>query len=233
MHEEEGNLVITDNGEGFANLARAIDLGESGKTGRIGRYGVGLKDASLRFSQTTRISSQGKQIEIPWEDIVNRIVPPTIDEPIPSEVVKGSRIELIGFRERFQGQIPTMTIRRGYWPLLSRGSLVIRINGVALAPLDLPAFTERIEFDIDFEGKRVSVFGGLYRHDDPMARTWAGYNLFYKGRLIGNGRITDHGVGEECCTNFAFGSATTSRNADRDGRELTFTLRVQNSSVHR
>jgi len=29
------------------------------------------------------------------------------------------------------------------------------------------------------------------------------------------------------------GSATTCRNADRDGRELTFTLRVQNSSVHR
>lgn len=29
------------------------------------------------------------------------------------------------------------------------------------------------------------------------------------------------------------GSATTCRNADRDGHELTFTLRVQNSSVHR
>jgi hypothetical protein len=37
-----------------------------------------------------------------------------------------------------------------------------------------------------------------------MRRHWYGYNPFYEGRLIGDGKITTAGIGEEACTNFSF-----------------------------
>jgi hypothetical protein len=37
-----------------------------------------------------------------------------------------------------------------------------------------------------------------------MRRFWHGYNPFYDGRLIGDGRITTSGVGDEACSNFSF-----------------------------
>jgi hypothetical protein len=69
----------------------------------------------------------------------------------------------------------------------------------------LPKFTKKIESSFEYEGRPVKVSGGIFQSDDP-ARHWRGYNVFYMGRLIGKGGITNKGVSEDgpSCHSFCF-----------------------------
>lgn len=205
IRESDGDLTIVDNGSGFEKLPEAVDIGESNKRESIGRYGVGLKDAALRFSDETIIESRGQRIAINWKAIVDGDVPAEVDDPEPSDIDSGARIEFIGFRNRYKGgQIQTVELRRAYWPLVLEGKLRIEINGNILPPLELPTYTEKLEAMIDFDGKRARLTGGLFAPNDPRRKEWCGYHPFYRGRLMGDGRITQRGVGDEACSNFCF-----------------------------
>lgn len=202
--EDGDDLVIEDNGDGFSNIMDSIQIGESSKDGKIGRYGVGFKDASIKFSETTVVESKGVSVSIPWGSIAAKQVDPCVCPPEPTDFDKGARITLGDFRTRYKQSIQTDDIRRAYAPLLEDSKLALAVNGKALRALPMPSFIESIDVTIPFLGRTARVVGGIFAPDDPARRLWVGYHPYYMGRLIGNGRITSMGVGENPCSNFCF-----------------------------
>jgi hypothetical protein len=200
IRESENALFIEDDGNGFEDIFRAFDIGESRKLGQIGRYGVGLKDASVKYSRKTTISSRGQSASCDWEAAMEtgnaEIVPEKggIDSTV---------IAWWDFRYLYKYPIQTQEIRRCYALALAR-NLNIEVNGVRLLPIEQPAFLESIDETFDYEDKRVRLSGGIFNPNDENRKSWAGYNLYYQGRLIGPGRIMDCGIGDTACSNFSF-----------------------------
>ena len=200
---KNGDLWITDNGEGFSDIVSSLVVGKSSKRSGIGRYGVGLKDASARYSNATTITSRGQTVTAPWKAIVSG---QSDGEVFPEEVESDGRTHVVleDFRDRYTRDICADPIRRVYAPRLQSGDVVITLNGKPLEPLEKPDFTESIDEVVDFRGRKIRLHGGIFDPSDDMRRFWHGYNPFYDGRLIGDGRITTSGVGDEACSNFSF-----------------------------
>lgn len=203
IREDEGDLIISDNGNGFDDIVRSLDYGRSDKEGKIGRYGVGLKHACARYSDDTTIISNGVKVIAPWKCIAEGATNDV--ECSDAENGDWTHISLGGFRERYKWPVKTDRIRRVYAPFLLDDKNTISVNGKQLEPLDKPIFTKNIDVEFNYQGKKVHLYGGIFPPSDPMRKEWHGYNTYYMGRLIGDGRITTSGVGEEfICTNFCF-----------------------------
>lgn len=197
--ESENDLVITDNGNGFDDIRMALELGMSMKVDSIGRYGVGLKSGSVKFSDATLILSNGYDGFVDWN--ASEIEVETGSSEISPS--KGSVIRWINFRNRYKAAIQRMNIRKTYSQSLNR-DLRISINGDNLDPLPFPEFIEKLDHSFSFNGMPVRVYGGIIKSNDPQRKYWCGYNIFYRGRLIGDGKIMHHGTGDSGCTNFSF-----------------------------
>jgi hypothetical protein len=201
--ENEGDLIIEDNGLGFKDIESALVIGKSSKNNKIGRFGVGLKDSCLRYSDATVIESNGSRVEVPWAQIIDGSHDGDI-ETFEIEVRSITRIILQNFRDRYKSSIETREICRTYHPMLENEQISITITGQKLQPLQTPELTEYIKEEIIFDGKKCIIYGGIYKTNDPARIDWKGYNPYYNGRLIGNGKITNRGTGQEYCNNFFF-----------------------------
>lgn len=202
--EDGGSLAITDNGHGFKDLSAGFTLGKSDKIDAIGRYGIGMKDACLAYSTSTEIISNGKRLVIPWEKIIAGFASGENLPVMPCESDGTTTLRLIGFDEKKAENFNFTEIRRSYHPLIQSGEMQVVFNGKTLAPLDLPEFKETIDEEIEHLGKRARIRGGIYAPNSNQRSNWNGYNPYYKGRLIGNGKIQNAGVGDTGCTNFCF-----------------------------
>jgi hypothetical protein len=197
------DLIIEDDGNGFKNIESALRIGESFKSGKIGRYGVGLKHTCARYSNTTTIESQGCRVSVPWAEMATGRHDGDLGDPQKIQDDGKTRVILEDFRSCYSGAILTDDIRRTYQPLITRGVLMITVTGTKQDPLALPSFTETIESEIEFDGRTAKISGGIFPPNDPARSTWKGYHPYYNDRLIGNGKITS--MGNDCgCTNFAF-----------------------------
>lgn len=195
------DLVIEDNGNGFSNIEESLVIGQSFKIGKIGRYGVGLKHTCARYSNTTIIESRGIRVTVPWLSMSVGDHNGDIGEPDLIKDDGKTRIILADFR--YSKSIETADIRRTYQPIILDGSLSITVTGTKQEPLPLPEFIESISTTATFDGRDVEIIGGIFKPNDPARKDWKGYNPYYNGRLIGNGRITN--FGNDCgCTNFSF-----------------------------
>lgn len=203
IREEECNLIIEDNGSGFDDIKSALIVAKSNKQGKIGRYGVGMKDACLKYSNTTIIQSKGKQVVVPWLKMIQS-QNPTLVEETDIDYCNTTQITLCKFRPRYRNAIETKEIRRTYQKLIEKGLVDVEIVGTKLTALPLPRFTEQINQEIIYDGRKLILTGGIYASNDPARPDWKGYNPYYNGRLIGNGRITSYGTGDEGCTTFCF-----------------------------
>lgn len=201
--ENQGDLIIEDNGQGFRDIEAALVIGKSNKENKIGRFGVGLKDACLRYSDTTIIESNGKRVEVPWLEIIKGYHDGDI-ETVCIEFRSMTRIILQNFRERYKSSIETREICRTYHPMMIDQNLSINVLGKKLEPLPTPTLTEHLHEELIFDGKKLIISGGIYKTNDPARIDWKGYNPYYNGRLIGNGKITNRGTGQEFCSNFVF-----------------------------
>jgi hypothetical protein len=201
--ENQGDLIIEDNGQGFKDIEAALVIGKSNKENKIGRFGVGLKDSCLRYSDATVIESNGSRVEVPWAQIIDGSHDGDI-ETVEIELRSMTRIILQNFRDRYKSSIETREICRTYHPMLENEQISITITGQKLQPLPMPELTEYIKEEIIFDGKKCIIYGGIYKTNDPARIDWKGYNPYYNGRLIGNGKITNRGTGQEYCNNFFF-----------------------------
>lgn len=200
IHQSENALFIEDDGNGFEDIFRAFDIGESRKVGQIGRYGVGLKDASVKYSRKTTISSRGKSASCDWDAAMETGHAEIIPEKCS---IHSTVITWWDFDDLYKSAIQTQEIRRCYALALAR-NLNIEVNGVRLLPTEQPFFIESINETFEYEDKRVRLTGGIFNPNDENRKSWAGYNLYYQGRLIGPGRIMDSGMGDTACSNFSF-----------------------------
>lgn len=205
--EDGGSLAIIDNGKGFADITSAIRLNQSDKTDAIGRYGIGMKNTVLAYSDTTEIISRGRRLVIPWKRIMDGVMSPDslVVESVDDE--GATVVRLIGFdRKRIDRNegFSFTELRRTYHPRLFTGELAIVYNGKKLPVLDMPPFIETLDLMIEHLGKKARIYGGIYPPNAENKTNWKGYNPYYKGRLIGNGKIQNAGVGETDCTNFCF-----------------------------
>lgn len=200
IHQSENALFIEDDGNGFEDIFRAFDIGESRKIGQIGRYGVGLKDASVKYSRKTTISSRGQSASCDWDAAMETGHAEIIPEKCS---IHSTVIVWWDFDDFYKSAIQTQEIRRCYALALAR-NLNIEVNGVKLLPTEQPFFIENLNEIFEYEDKRVRLTGGIFNPNDENRKSWAGYNLYYQGRLIGPGRIMDSGMGDTACSNFSF-----------------------------
>jgi hypothetical protein len=200
IYEADNALFIEDDGNGFEDIFRAFDIGESRKVGQIGRYGVGLKDASVKYSSKTTISSRGQSASCDWDAAIETGHAEIIPEKCS---IHSTVIAWWDFGDLYGRQIQTQEIRRCYALALAR-NLNIEVNGVKLLPTEHPFFIESIDETFEYEDKRVRLTGGIFNPNDENRKSWAGYNLYYQGRLIGPGKIMDCGMGDTSCSNFSF-----------------------------
>jgi len=202
ISEVDGDLFIEDDGSGFDDLKLALVFGESSKTTGIGRYGVGMKDACIKFSNETTISSKGKSVTAEWQEMMQGGSDGSLIEGKSDS--ENTVVHLGGFRDRYHRNINTENISKTYAPRLSQGVLHISYNGIELKPTKKPDFTKSIDESFTFRGKNVRLTGGICNNNDPAKRDWMGYNPYYEGRLIGSGNIMNKGTGGEACNNFSF-----------------------------
>jgi len=194
---EDGALTIADNGEGCDDLFTAMTIGMSSKMNEIGRYGYGMKAACIKFSNRTNLKSHGKCLMVDWLE-----QNPTM-RLVDCDDNGGMSIELVGFRRLYKGSLTLTSVRRAYSIAINNG-LCIRLNGAPLEPVPFPSFINQIDVTMEYDGKPVRVRGGIYKSDDPQRKHWNGYNVFYRGRLVGDGKVTQHGTGDSFCSSFCF-----------------------------
>jgi len=204
VQEDGGHLAIIDNGHGFEDLTAAFTIGHSDKDDKIGRYGIGMKDACIRFSNATEVISRGQRLVVPWKAIAGGFET-GLDMPVDDYEDDGRTIlRLIGFDQINHEVFRFTEIRHTYHPLIVDGALTIYYNGQSLKPLDMPEFVETVDEVLHYQGKRARIIGGTYAPNAAGKSNWNGYNPYYKGRLIGGGKIQMAGVGTTGCTNFMF-----------------------------
>lgn len=205
IRQIDGSLLIEDDGAGFDDIFSAFDIGESlkvGQVGLIGRYGVGLKDASVKYSTKTTISSRGKAASCDWNAAIESGRAEIVQRQCSSDLTV---VQWEGFETLYGNAILTQDIRRCYALALGR-DLSIEVNGEKLLPTPEPLFTETINETFNYEDKRVRLSGGVFSPSDENRKSWAGYNIYYQGRLIGPGRVMNMGMGmgDVSCSNFSF-----------------------------
>lgn len=205
---DDGDLVIEDNGRGFSSqqsLEHAFFFNMSDKKPGegIGQHGIGFKDAATKFSSSTSIHSGKLIASVNWDEICMGTSEPVVNSATAANF-EGTRITLESFSEKRKHPIKFETITRSYYPAMKAGKLSIEFNGVSQHAPALPKFKEEINESLKFRGKKATVVGGTFKPSDKARDTWAGYNVFVKGRLIGKGNITTMGVGDTMCSNFCF-----------------------------
>jgi hypothetical protein len=199
ISELNGDLAITDDGSGFENIPQALIIGESTKSGKIGRFGVGLKDASIRYSSKTIIESNGVKCVADWDRIINKLIEPEAE----TFTIKQTGITKITWENfNYTKSIKTDKLSNVYGELIKSNELRLSINGVSIEPAPLPEFNEIIEEVIRYEGKGAVIKGGVYTPKNQPQNHLRGYNIYYKNRLIEQTR--EKGIGDNTTSNFCF-----------------------------
>jgi hypothetical protein len=208
VFELGGDLTVEDNGCGFADLSTALVFGKSTKKGdrKVGRYGVGMKKACVKFSNATKIQSRGKEIYVDWEGIIENGA--SNEVPIHDSGDGPTAIVLEDFEVRRGSRKPidSLHLSKVYGLLIENGSAMISVNGKDLDPLPLPQIEQILEKEVEWRGRKARIKGGVYPTNDPQRSTWSGYYPYYNGRLITDtgGGIHSAGLGELTIQNFCF-----------------------------
>lgn len=201
ISELNGDVVITDNGEGFVDIASALVIGKSTKTGdgKIGRFGVGLKDASIRFSGKTIIESNNLGCVIDWDSILRGVIDPVADD---YQVTTNGITKIIWKDFIYSKSIETDKMSKIYGELISNNKLKLTINGVEIKAAPMPLFNEELSAEINYEGKKAIISGGVYTPKNQPHNHLRGYNIYYHDRMIQDTR--EMGVGDDSTSNFCF-----------------------------
>jgi hypothetical protein len=197
------DLEFIDNGAGFEDfeaLRKSLDFGGSAKQGNnIGRYGVGLKDASIKYSTKTIIESNGMKCVADWDRIMREAADPRVITQ-SCDFSKGCRIVFENFETKghFKNEIQS----RYYGKLIQKGRIRLIIKGEEVEPAPFPFLRNEIHHCFEFEGKTGTISGGVLTYSDHPDNHYSGYNIFYNDRLI-NTNNTD-GKGDVHSGSFCF-----------------------------
>jgi hypothetical protein len=181
-----GCLVVADNGNGCDNIESMLKLGKHHKTNttRLGRYGVGLKNASIGIGKLLTIETvKGgikRRVEVDWNGMNSwNDIEGTEDEtngPAGTTIVIGQTVKSI----RSEGDI-TKKLGFTFFPAIRDGKS-IAISGKAIKPWSIPEMSDAIEsedFNYEFNvGYKVTA--GLVNRNDEGP-----FILSFRHRVLG------------------------------------------------
>lgn len=198
------DLEFIDNGNGFKDkndIYKALDFGGSQKNGsNIGRYGVGLKDASIKYSTSTLIQTNGLVAIAPWNEIIAGELPPEVVVMNGETRSKGCKIVFANFENK--GYFKNEVQSKYYGKLIEQGKIKIIIKGETLEPTPWPKLRYSIQEPFEFEGRFGTITGGVLSYEEQPDKCYTGYNIFYHGRLINTN--TSDGRGNVVADSFCF-----------------------------
>jgi hypothetical protein len=168
------DLIVEDDGNGCSDLASMVTLGKHIKQSgtRLGRYGVGLKDAALWLGGPTRIRSVNggrvRTVFVDWDHLVDWEIP----DPIEIEAEPGERGTRLTFHnishrfpdgDRFREMVSDLSYL--FTPALKNDRQIVfrgRDKQVVVAKrFELPPLERVIDRDISIDGKRAHIHVGV------------------------------------------------------------------------
>lgn len=199
-------LLITDNGFGCKDPEVMAKLGGSFRQASsgviLGRYGIGLKEASVwlcdRMIVTSCSDAGGWKIEVDWKKIEQ-----TKKWSVPvhrSDAVKGKgvAIEMQGVKPKIDPTSPNniQMLSEIFRPAILSGRQIV-IQGEPIAAPDLPLLKQQYDEDGAFDGRSYNAKYGIKASTLPAY----GWTIAYGHRILTT-NYTKAGFGEYSPTRF-------------------------------
>lgn len=201
-------LTVDDDGNGCDDIGRMLTMGKHARksTTRLGRYGVGLKDAAWWVGGPTRIithhAGRRHTIRIAWDSLANRSAPmPSVADADDGK--RGTRIRFESMSKerrfpsgtRFDSMVSELAFI--YSPALKNGKQIVFRRGnrepILLKRYELPRLAETIDTTITVEGKSARVFVGIVA--DGVENLRHGISYTHAFRVITHGALGCGGLG--------------------------------------
>jgi hypothetical protein len=197
-------LVVTDDGNGCGNIERMLTIADHVHTAstRLGRYGVGLKDAGCWLWGELSIETVHRGVtmaaRVNWPALVKQNTW-ELDDPIcyqPSnDLPRGTRLAFSKY-ERPNPAIDQLAADLGYTfaPGISQGRQVVIVNKgkpKPVTPWTPPPMADVVEDAFSVDGKQVTLKAGIVPADDTNPK--AGFNFAYGHRNILNSSLGANG----------------------------------------
>lgn len=198
-------LTVEDDGNGCDDIARMLTMGKHSRTQttKLGRYGVGLKDAAWWVGGPTRIETNhhGKshRLRLNWDTLSSWSAP----SPVAVDAVRsGTIIEFEGIsksRRWPDGERQTAMLKELaflYSPAIKSGRQIVFKRGKVQQTLEryeLPPLSEVVDAEISVEGKTARVHVGIIA--DGATTTRPGISYTHAFRVINHSALGCGGLG--------------------------------------
>jgi len=188
-------MAIVDDGNGCSNPHAMLTIGHHHRqaTTRLGRYGVGLKDAACWMWGITHIeTTAGNQrytMSINWPQLAKQ-TEWTVPDPvvIPCKDKRGTEIAF----SKIDRPLPTNyeriaeDIGYNFTPGLLNGRQILlqfpRRKPLAVTPHKLPPLTDMVEAEFEVDGRGVRLFAGIVQEGHENRHP--GFALCHYHRVI-------------------------------------------------
>ena len=193
-------LEIIDDGSGCDDLLRMLTLGDHyrKRSTKLGRFGVGLKEAACWLWGDCRIDTVSRGIrrrcQIDWANMVKKDNP-NVADPIESEAKEGETGTHIRFR-KYQKTNPdydNLCRELGYifWPALKSGRQIVtsttRRKPRIVSAWEMPPIGDIIRDKFSVNGKSVKLFVGIVKEGEENTRN--GFSWCFGHRVICNNSL--------------------------------------------
>lgn len=200
-------LAVEDDGHGCDDLEKMLTMGRHTRTSttKLGRWGVGLKDAAWWVGGPTRIETvHGGKLRwarIDWDNLREWTVPRALDED-PGDR-HGTKIRFLAMSKERSfpsgDRLAAMLAKLGfiYSPALERGRQIVFRRGnaapVLLKRYEMPPIVDKIETTVTVDGKTARICAGIVPEgvDNPEP----GLIYTHAFRVIINGALGCGGMG--------------------------------------
>jgi hypothetical protein len=201
------SMMVSDDGSGCDNIEKMLTIGAHYKQSstKLGRYGVGLKDAACwlwgRLKIRTTKNARLHKADVDWEAL-SRSKSWKITTPMPTEA-SGQGTQLV-FNDvtRKLPDFESLAATLGYMfaPAILHGRQIRifrqRKPPICVRPWQLPDLTQQVNDRFEVNGKRVHLVAGIVPMDAVNDKN--GFNVCHAHRMI-------------CNTSFGSGGYSTSR----------------------
>lgn len=204
-HAGDGVLVVSDDGRGCDDLLRMMTIGKTygSKGGRLGRYGVGFKEAAIWMAHRVDIRSAAAGMlhdwQVDWDHVkANDWDTGTDPKTGAADATVCAKRGLLGqrgmslcfhrLRHRFPGgknlQPVLEDIGYIFSPAISRGTSIIVTNGktFSVKPYVWPPLENVVDRKLVVNGKECRLYAGIV--PAGTANKYPGFSLTLHHRVI-------------------------------------------------